>query len=520
MTSPSVSDRRPLAARYAIAFVAAMSMVLGPLAFAPAQAAGFTISGTVGGEGAGPLEGVQVELQVYNAQDEYFQSADWAATDELGEYHFDEVESGQSYRVRALSIDNFTRSTSAAFVLTGNKSLSFTLGIGGSLSGSVREAGTNAVIESVDVRAYPIVNGAMVYEDDSAAQVDPETGSFLLQGLEPGNYEVHISDYSGPHVKKIETATVVRNTVTPMGTITLNVGGTFAGTLQDSAGAPVDFASVSALPVVNGEADYSNAYGASIDEVTGAYVIQGLPAGSLQDLLHGIQLLRPVLQQQGDRRECRRAHHRAGGEQASGHHDPREDGVGDRPHRGRVGQPARGHGGRGVQGHQRRDCDREAPASTTRSLTERTSSPRCMRGPTVSSSSTASTCMPTRQVRWSPWLRATSSWCLPPSWSRSLSSSRLSSSLPEEGRVDQGQWQGRQEEGDVEHHGQGVGCHADRQGHDQAGQQDAQDRDVEAGQGHGQATKQKKGKRAYKVIYAGDRKVRAKTVTTKKITIK
>lgn len=293
MTSspPIAPPRRPLAPRLVVSFIAAMSLLLGPLAFAPANAATtFSVSGTVSGEGAGLLEDVSVELQKYDTQDEYFQTDDYADTDENGAYSFADVDAGATYRVLVRSHNSFAGFTSAAFVLNADKTVpAITLALGGSLSGTVKEAATNALIENAAVEAFPWDGTKIDFNGGVYANVDTDDGSFTLDGLAAGDYKVQITDNGGNHVTEFydnasdvagaKTVKIVKGSDSPLGDITLDVGASFSGTLVDDDGDPVEDPSVSALRMVNGVPDYENAYSGQVDE-DGHYTIPALPAGS------------------------------------------------------------------------------------------------------------------------------------------------------------------------------------------------------------------------------------------------
>ena len=288
---PPVETRRPLAPRLLVSFVAALSLILGPLAFAPAQAASdFAITGsTVSGEGVdGPLEGVSVELQVFNS-DEYFQSYDYANTDEAGEYGFSEVPPG-TYRVVVHGRDNLVTHVGTQFDLTADRTLAaITLMIGGSLSGSVTESGSNDPSNDFVVEAFPWNGTEIDRSFDYGTNVDGEDGSFVINGIPAGMYKVEIRDSIGNHVAEYfdissdlttaETVTVLRNVDRPLGAITLDVGASFSGRVENADGTPIVDAYVSALAIVDGKADYQNAYRGYSNEL-GNYVIPALPGGT------------------------------------------------------------------------------------------------------------------------------------------------------------------------------------------------------------------------------------------------
>lgn len=280
IVSPSrfESSRAPVT-RLVVSFIAALSLLFGPLAFAPAQAATATISGTVTGEIDGALEDVTVTLEVYNASVDDFEDPIETETTDAGAYSFTNVTTASKYRVSVQEIDSFVLADPVEFVLSGAKVVSFALVKAGSISGLVKDG--LAPIDGATVTIYP-VNGSTV---DLGRAVEEETdtdGTFVVGGLRAGGYKVKIEDYKGNHLAKFynDNATVVVNKSedTRLGDITLVTGSTFSGSIKAESGELIDGAVASALPVINGVADYDLAVDAEVDG-TGAYVIGGLSAG-------------------------------------------------------------------------------------------------------------------------------------------------------------------------------------------------------------------------------------------------
>lgn len=295
--SPSVDvSRRPLVTRLVVSLVAALSLVLGPLAFTPAQAVtSFTVSGTVTGEGL-PI-GSSVELQKWNSQDEYYigqQSAD--SDEEDGTYEFTDVDPGK-YRVHVES-SGFAPRNSASFTV---KSLSVKVPVvnletGGSIGGRVVDAKSGDPIPDASVQVFPVV-GQGIDGDGSVYASMAEDGSFVAEDLAPGSYKVQIRDDNGNHVSEyydnaVDVATAKPVNVTKgggadLGTIGLATGAKMHGVVQDDAGSAIPDRQVYALRVLkDGSSDYSNAYDATTDE-SGAYLFQGLPTGSYKVQLAG-----------------------------------------------------------------------------------------------------------------------------------------------------------------------------------------------------------------------------------------
>lgn len=283
--------RRSLVQRVVGSLVAALSLVLGPLGVVPAEAAtSFVVSGTISGEGAGPLADVRVELQQYDAGGELFDTVAYASTSGSGAFAFDPAVSGATYRVRAHGIDGFATVTSTPFTLSADRSVVLEQKIGGSLSGRVVAAGTGTPILGAQVTALPVV-GSGVDEDRSVFTNADISGAFVLQGVAAGVYKVRITDIFGMYVTEYyadhtdlataQTVTVVKAQTTPLGDITLAVGARLTGVLQDDAGGRVVDPSITAIRVLgDGSLDWDNAYSALVDPSTGDYTIAGLPAGS------------------------------------------------------------------------------------------------------------------------------------------------------------------------------------------------------------------------------------------------
>jgi hypothetical protein len=152
---------------------------------------------------------------------------------------------------------------------------------GGSLSGTVLETGTAEPIQDAIVEVLSL-DGTVV----AAPTATDETGAFSLPGLSPGSYRVRVSDVEGNHVAEYyddasdlstsATVTVADGVDTPLRIISLDVGARLTGTVRGEDGTPIDRASVDALGTINGT---EVRYGAETDE-NGSYTVQGLPGGA------------------------------------------------------------------------------------------------------------------------------------------------------------------------------------------------------------------------------------------------
>ncbi|MET1062039.1 MAG: carboxypeptidase regulatory-like domain-containing protein [Aeromicrobium sp.] len=286
---PTTVTRRPIAGRLVVPVIAALSLLFGPLAFLPAQAATFTISGTVqgeDGEGAvGPVADAVVKLEEYDPYDDQYYSADEVTTDEAGAFTFGSQAGSKKYRVR-VAADGFA-SQAFVFTLTAKKTLAITLTDGGTISGHVAEAGTDALVPGAFIRAFPWDGTDIDYEGRVMGSVDEE-GNFVLEGVAPGSYKVQVDDWDGVHVMEYyndatdvasaATVAVREGDDTALDPITLAVGASFTGKVVDDGQGQVVEPAVFAYRMVDGEPDYSNAYQGHPDD-EGSYTIGGLPAG-------------------------------------------------------------------------------------------------------------------------------------------------------------------------------------------------------------------------------------------------
>jgi hypothetical protein len=289
---PTSVTRRPLTARLVVPVIAALSLLFGPLAFLPAQAATFTISGTVQGEdgedgegGVGPTAAAVVTLEQYDAvDDEYYESRE-VRTGESGAFTFGSQAGSRKYRVR-VTAEGFA-SQAFAFTLTKKKTLAVILTDGGTISGHVAEAGTDAVVPGASIDAFPW-DGTNIDDKGRVAGWLDKEGNFRIEKAAPGRYKVQVEDFDGNHVMEYyndasdaasaATVLVTEGDDTPLDPITLAVGASFTGKVVDDAQGQVVEPAVYAFRMVDGKPDYSNAYQDYPDD-DGSYSIGGLPAG-------------------------------------------------------------------------------------------------------------------------------------------------------------------------------------------------------------------------------------------------
>jgi hypothetical protein len=280
---PPAAERQRLAPRLLVSFIAALSLVLGPLAFAPAQAAdGSSVSGTAIGEGGVSLADSSVDLVVEEGPEGYY--AEPAFIDAAGNYSIKNVPDG-TYRVRVYGKGNFVRTLSEPIVVKGADVTvdSLTLPLGGSVSGSIVGTNSKQPVSGVIVLAYPVL-------DDDAAPFGTwaSEGRFTLSAVPAGQYVLEFRDNFGQHVTEFydnardaasaTKVTVVKDRDTPLRDVSLDEGASLQGLVTNVAGDPIPFASVAVLPVVDGKTNAETAVYGSADE-NGAYDITSLPAG-------------------------------------------------------------------------------------------------------------------------------------------------------------------------------------------------------------------------------------------------
>ncbi|MET0448637.1 MAG: carboxypeptidase-like regulatory domain-containing protein [Aeromicrobium sp.] len=153
----------------------------------------------------------------------------------------------------------------------------------GSISGTVVDS-SGAPIESASILVRPA-------DDDNAQPIttDAPDGSFTVPDLPVGDYTVEIRDVSGEHLTEFyddaltladaATVPVTATAPTALGTITLDRAATLSGVVTDADGVAVSNASVFALPVVGGQVDTKNIVSITTDS-NGAYSVAPLRAGT------------------------------------------------------------------------------------------------------------------------------------------------------------------------------------------------------------------------------------------------
>jgi hypothetical protein len=198
LSLPAVDERPSLAPRLLVALVAALSLVLGPLAFAPAQAAEVTVSGVIEVEEGDSPEGAIVFLQEYNAQEDYWMARGQDNADENGAYDMDGIESGPRFRVVSDGpLDGSDQKTyatgeSAEFEVTdvAKTAPTLTLTVGGTIDGTVTGDGSTTGLEGARIIASRFLDGYYQYERETDTIED---GTYSVVGLRDGVYRLEIS---------------------------------------------------------------------------------------------------------------------------------------------------------------------------------------------------------------------------------------------------------------------------------------------------------------------------------------
>jgi hypothetical protein len=181
-----------------LALVAALSLVLGPLAFAPAQAAEVTVSGVIEVEEGDSPEGALVYLQEYNAQEGYWMARGQDNADENGAYDMDGIASGARFRVVSDGPPNgifkyeYATGESAEFEVTdiATTAPTLTLTVGGTIDGTVTSDGSTTGLEGARVIASRFLDGYYQYERETDTIED---GTYSVVGLRDGVYRLQIS---------------------------------------------------------------------------------------------------------------------------------------------------------------------------------------------------------------------------------------------------------------------------------------------------------------------------------------
>ncbi|KQW47444.1 hypothetical protein ASC77_13355 [Nocardioides sp. Root1257] len=292
MSAPS---QRPGRGRL-LASLLLVSSVLVPLGVlaAPARAADTaSISGTVTGGGAAPLENIQVTVYAYDQDFDFWDYVSGATTDASGHYAVTDLPAG-TYRV---GFDDFSDSgyqseywndkpsvetaddvvVGAGQAVTGRNA---TLARASTISGTVTNGATG--LADVDVSVYRASDGNWVGDAFTAAD-----GTYTVGGLSAGTYKIGFEDFSGAHVgeywnDKPDLATADPVVVAASTDVTgknavLAEPGRVTGTVTAPGGAPIADATVT---VYQPDGGFFDEVGSDQTAADGTYSIGGLATGA------------------------------------------------------------------------------------------------------------------------------------------------------------------------------------------------------------------------------------------------
>ena len=295
---PTVDARRSLAPRLVVSFIAALSLLLGPLAFAPANAAeGVTVTGSIAAPGAESLFNAPIKLEVLQSDggdDETWTYADSTYTDEDGVYTFSSVQPG-TYRVTAdgPALDGgstpYAMADSASFPV-GAVDVPvpvITLVLGAEISGSTSVDGESIPAEDVRVIAYRLSENRYQYEREVTSNSD---GDYTIEGLRDGAYRLGFTSYDFldeyyNDLPTLESEGFVDIQITNAADVSLDDtalvrASTLVGTVTNPDGDPIPGVTVSAYTQVTDEDGtywrQADLYDFATDE--GTYRVK-LPAG-------------------------------------------------------------------------------------------------------------------------------------------------------------------------------------------------------------------------------------------------
>jgi hypothetical protein len=251
-------------------------------ALAPAYG---SLSGTVTGAGGVPLE--HVEVKVYDSADSYVASAETTANGTYtvaglapGNYEVQFLPSSGGYLKQYYSGKSTLAEASSVAVTAGatTPAINARLAIGGQISGTVTETGSNAPLNHVEVNVYDASDGYVTSAETSSS------GEYTVVGLVPGNYEVGFAAggsyapqfYQGSlSLAEAKTVAVSADATTSGIDAALVVGGSISGTVTDAA---------TNLPMAEVEVNVYDAAGNVVEsEETGpegTYTVEALPPGS------------------------------------------------------------------------------------------------------------------------------------------------------------------------------------------------------------------------------------------------
>jgi hypothetical protein len=155
------------------------------------------------------------------------------------------------------------------------------LGLAGSISGTVIEDGTGDPLQDIYVCSEGVDNGAFNCTTTAA------DGTYTIGGLATGNYTVNFRDFDGIYVNEFFDDATDSDSATPVSVTAPNdtagidaglaTGGSISGTVtEDGSGDPLDGISVCAA------GEDVNAYSCTGTAADGTYTVGGLPSGNFR----------------------------------------------------------------------------------------------------------------------------------------------------------------------------------------------------------------------------------------------
>ncbi|MFC5676521.1 Ig-like domain repeat protein [Aeromicrobium endophyticum] len=300
-SSPSIVEaRRPLAPRLVVALLAALALVLGPLAFVPASAAPgdpATVSGTVALSGDEDLVNIPVTLERRVDRggdiDWEYENSDYFNG---GGYAFADVDPG-TYRVKSggPSADDgstpYAVKESAPFDVDGTDVTvpALDLTLGGSIGGTTAQDGAGA-LDGVRVIVSRLELGRYRYEREATSDSD---GSYVVTGLRDGEYQLDFSkdDFLHEYYDDIPfdredstgatTITILNGNVVTAKDAALTPAAIVSGVVT-ADGDPLAGVAVSAYRKVvsGGVTSWESSQSYAFTDEDGSYRINTLPAGS------------------------------------------------------------------------------------------------------------------------------------------------------------------------------------------------------------------------------------------------
>ena len=240
---------------------------------------GGSISGTVTANGTGvPLANLQINVCINNQG-----CPGWAQTDISGYYTVTGLAPGSDYQVQVQGNATYAGKTQSGVAVTaGNATtVNFSLGLGGSITGTVRDAVTHVGIGNIGVSANDnssrnnwIWLGGTQTNPDGTYRIDGiPSGKWLLNTYTQGGWYLQ-QVYNGVLNDQLATLVTVTAGMTTTGIdFNLAKGGTISGTVRNSTGGAIAGANVIAMDAAGWWISGTDTDGA------GAYTLGPVPSG-------------------------------------------------------------------------------------------------------------------------------------------------------------------------------------------------------------------------------------------------